>query len=211
MEGIILVVYLIIMVANWYSNKLGYYQKFAVKSVLTRISIGFFAVGLIVAVASISMSYEEIMDHDVSYRLERVQSNLVKGGKELVEETLACQNILENAAQDDPGQEIGKVDAGLHKTLQAAGPYFIQQQCRHNGSQRGHDDLADGDAQGIENDLLDIRHFHHASEMQQTHPFRMDKAFGGVVVLERHHQTEHRTVIVDKRQDDRNEDHQIKR
>lgn len=95
MEGIIIVVYLIIMVVNWYSNKLGYYQKFAVKSVLTWISIGFFAVGLMVAVASISMSYEEIMDHDVSYRLERVESNLVKGDFDYVKSILELYDCYE--------------------------------------------------------------------------------------------------------------------
>ena len=79
MQGIIVVIYLIILVANWYSNKLGYYQKFAVKSVLTWLSVGFFGMGLLVAVSSISMSYEEIMTHDLSRRLERVESNLVKG------------------------------------------------------------------------------------------------------------------------------------
>jgi len=79
MQGIFVVIYLIILVVNWYSNKLGYYQKFAVKSVLAWLSVGFFAIGLLVAVSSISLSYEEVMDHDLSQRLGRVESNLVQG------------------------------------------------------------------------------------------------------------------------------------
>lgn len=79
MQMIFVLIYVVIWIVNWYANKLGYYQKFAVKSVLAWLSVGFFGISLLVAVASIQMSYEEIMDHDMSYRLERVESSLMRG------------------------------------------------------------------------------------------------------------------------------------
>lgn len=95
MQGIFLVIYLIILVVNWYSNKLGYYQKFAVKSILAWISIAFFGLSLLVAVASIEMSYEEIMDHDMALRLERVESSLVRGDFEHAKTVLELYDCYE--------------------------------------------------------------------------------------------------------------------
>lgn len=79
MQMIFVIIYVVLWVVNWYANKLGYYQKFAVKSILAWLSVGFFGLSLLVAIASIEMSYEEIMDHDLNYRLERVESNLMRG------------------------------------------------------------------------------------------------------------------------------------
>lgn len=79
MQMLFVLIYVVLWVVNWYSNKLGYYQKFAVKSILAWLSVGFFGLSLLMAVATIQMSYEEIMDHDLSSRLERVESSLMRG------------------------------------------------------------------------------------------------------------------------------------
>ena len=95
MQVFIILIYVVLWIVNWYSNKLGYYQKFAVKSILAWLSVVFFGLNLLVAITSIQISYEEILDHDINYRLERVESNLAKGEFEHAETVLSLYDCYE--------------------------------------------------------------------------------------------------------------------
>ncbi|MBQ7359288.1 MAG: hypothetical protein IJW63_04235 [Lachnospiraceae bacterium] len=95
MQMIFVLIYVVLWVVNWYANKLGYYQKFAVKSILAWLSVGFFGLSLLVAITSIQMSYEEIMDHDLNYRLERVESSLMRGDFDYAQTVLELYDCYE--------------------------------------------------------------------------------------------------------------------
>ena len=115
-----------------------------------------------------------------------------RGAQHCVDGAVHAEQILDDQSQHNPGQEVRQVNHRLNRLFQGPVLDLIEQNRKGDGHDGGKGDFAQGDDQGVAEQLKAVWHFEQVFEMFEAHKVRTEKTFGGSVVLKGHDDAEHR-------------------
>ena len=128
---------------------------------------------------------------------------------QLVDQAAAAQQLHKDTRQQHPRNEVGQVDHGLHRALEAAGAQLIEQQRKGHRHHHAQHDLPHGQGQGIAQSAAEAGHAKQGPEVLKSYPFGAEHALCGQIFLEGDHNASHRDIVIDKQKQDGQKQHQI--
>jgi len=128
---------------------------------------------------------------------------------DVVEQTLYCAELHDQAGHDDERHEVRQIRHALDDPFVRGGPHLIQHEGEYDRCRESHDESGETDHNRVPQDSPEIRRGEELLKIRETNPWTLEDPARRAVPLERNNVPEQRNVVEDHEVDEKGQEHEI--